>query len=212
MSETKKEEHQIKRVTVGSVLGWIFSLIFIVTAFSALIRAEFIQSFILLIMALVLLPSVDRMIREKAHFELSTGVKVLIIIVGFIILSLVIRSEKQNLQISSASSEAQQPVNKDCKESAGGSCLKIIESSYRHNPMGNYDFYDIVGQVQNVGTGKNNYNPWHGIEGSCYSNGKLVDTAGSTFDLLEPGETTTFKVSIDAHGQKVDKCGVKVTY
>lgn len=135
---------------------------------------------------------------------MNKGILLALILVSSIILTAC--SEQES--VKSVATDSQRT---DCKESHGA-CLKIIESSYRHNPIGDYDEYEIIGQVQNVGTAKNNYNPWHGIKGSCYYQGKLVDEGGSTFELLEPNETTTFKIGLDGHGQPVDECRAKIDY
>jgi hypothetical protein len=139
--------------------------------------------------------------------QIKKSMWIIVIIIGALaIINLI------GTQDNDAKSDVASQKKLDCKESRGGSCLKIIESSYVHIPSETYDRYRIVGQVQNIGTGKNDYNPWHGIKGACYYQGKLVDEAGSTFDLLEPGEITTFSVEVESHGQPVDECKVRVTY
>ncbi len=122
------------------------------------------------------------------------------------------RASPETESIQSQQKESLPPQTPlDCFES-GGACLKIIQSSYRHEPIGNLDQYVIIGEVQNVGSRKNNINPWHAVEGYCYEGETVVDEGSDIPELLNPGEKAVFKISVDGHGRKVSSCRVKVIY
>lgn len=73
-----------KKISVGLILSWIFGVLFaligIVSVFS-----EPIPGLVMLIMAAVLLPPVTKLVDQKWKFHLSGGMKVVVIIIGFII-------------------------------------------------------------------------------------------------------------------------------
>lgn len=76
------KEH--KKITVGSVLSWIFGVIFVLGGLGALISLQIKSALVLFIMAIVLLPPVYKFVSDKFNFELSKGIKALIIIVGLL--------------------------------------------------------------------------------------------------------------------------------
>lgn len=80
------KEKEIKKITLGGIFSWVFGIIFALTALGSF-SFSFFTGIIFLIMAAVLLPPVNKIFKEKLHFELSTGVKIAIIIIGFIIVS-----------------------------------------------------------------------------------------------------------------------------
>lgn len=78
-------DKEVKKVTVGLVLSWIFGVIFILSGLGALFSLQLISALVLLVMAIVLLPPANKFISNKFKFELSKGIKALIIIVGLVI-------------------------------------------------------------------------------------------------------------------------------
>jgi hypothetical protein len=74
---------RIKQI-IGLVISWLlaafFALIGIVAVFS-----EPIPGLVMLIMAVVVLPPVTKIINQKWNYHLSVGLKVIVIIIGFII-------------------------------------------------------------------------------------------------------------------------------
>ncbi|MBN2747782.1 MAG: Ltp family lipoprotein [Bacteroidales bacterium] len=83
-----------KKITVGLILSWIlgvlFALIGIITVFS-----EPIPGIVMLIMAAVLLPPVNKLVDEKWKLHLSGGMKAVVIIIGFIIFGSTVDTSKQ---------------------------------------------------------------------------------------------------------------------
>lgn len=80
MSEQKSN----KKTSIGSILSWIFGVLFaligIVSVFS-----DPIPGLIMLIMAAVLLPPVVKLIEQKSNFKLTRGIKAVVLIIGFIV-------------------------------------------------------------------------------------------------------------------------------
>ena len=73
-----------KKITVGLILSWIFGILFGLTGIVS-VFSEPIPGIVMLVMAAVLLPPVNKLIDKKWKSHLSAGIKVVVIIVGFII-------------------------------------------------------------------------------------------------------------------------------
>lgn len=80
MSETQSS----KKISVGLVLSWIFGVLFGLTGIIS-VFSEPIPGIVMLAMATILLPPVNKLVDEKWKFHLSGGIKVVVIIVGLII-------------------------------------------------------------------------------------------------------------------------------
>lgn len=92
------EQTTSKKITVGLILSWIFGILFSLIGI-IFIFSEPILGIVMLIMATILLPPVNKLIDKKWKFHLSRGMKAVVIIIGFIILVLTANtSEQQNNQ------------------------------------------------------------------------------------------------------------------
>jgi len=74
-----------KKITVGLILSWMFGVFFVLGGFSGIVSGEPIPGLVMLIMAAVLLPPVTKLVDQKWKFHLSKGMKIVVIIIGFII-------------------------------------------------------------------------------------------------------------------------------
>lgn len=81
----KSESQPTKKITLGLVLSWIFGVVFALAGLGGTIEGSFGFGIPLLLAGLVLLPPVRSLIREKAHFELSTGLLITIVIILLVI-------------------------------------------------------------------------------------------------------------------------------
>ena len=73
-----------KKITVGLILSWIFGVLFGLTGIVS-VFSEPIPGLVMLIMAAVLLPPVTKLVDQKWKFHLSSGMKIVVIIIGLII-------------------------------------------------------------------------------------------------------------------------------
>ncbi len=80
------EAQQSKKISVGLVLGWIFGILFALTGISS-IFSEPVSGIVMLIMAAVLLPPINKIVDKKWKFHLSGGIKIVLIVIGIIIFS-----------------------------------------------------------------------------------------------------------------------------
>ncbi len=73
-----------KKITVGLILSWIFGVLFAVIGIVS-VFSEPIPGLVMLIMAAVLLPPINKLVDENWKFHLSGAIKAVVIIIGFII-------------------------------------------------------------------------------------------------------------------------------
>jgi len=86
-----------KKITVGLILSWIFGVLFSLTGLIS-VFSEPIPGIVMLIMAAVILPPVNKLVDEKWKFHLSGGMKAVVIIISFIIFSSTIDTSKIDKQ------------------------------------------------------------------------------------------------------------------
>jgi hypothetical protein len=83
-----------KNISVGLILSWIFGVLFaligIVSVFS-----EPIPGLVMLVMGAVLLPPATKLVDQKWKFHLSSGMKIVVIIIGLIIFGATVDTSKQ---------------------------------------------------------------------------------------------------------------------
>jgi len=118
---TNEQSKSSKKITVGLILGWIFGVLFALTGIIS-IFSDPIPGIVILIMAAVLLPPVNKLVDEKWKFHLSGGIKTILIIIGFIIFGATINTpsteKKQDNQLQvqqeqkQAISNTKQPKDK----------------------------------------------------------------------------------------------------
>ena len=85
-SSSKKE---VTRITIGSVLCWIFGLIFIMCSFGVFALGSWIVGLSLILIGCFLIPPIEKRIKDKWNFEFSTGIKVVLVIIGLCMFSCV---------------------------------------------------------------------------------------------------------------------------
>src|SRR3989344_2723389 len=74
-----------KRITLGLVLSWIFGILFGISGLTFLFTGSIIAGGSLILASLVLLPPVNRFVKDKWNFELSRGLKITVVIILFVI-------------------------------------------------------------------------------------------------------------------------------
>jgi len=82
-SDIKKENKQkeVKKITLGLVLSWIFGIIFGLVGFISLIIGDILSFFCFSLASFVLFPPTNKFMRKKFNLELSKGVKIILVIV-----------------------------------------------------------------------------------------------------------------------------------
>jgi len=78
----------IKKSKSKGVFGWIFGVLFGLAGFGSLVSGQIISAFILFVFMLILVPPLVNFIKEKTNLKITTGIKIIIIITGLILIGL----------------------------------------------------------------------------------------------------------------------------
>lgn len=108
MSEAQQKS---KKISVGLVLSWVFGVLFGLTGIIS-VFSEPIPGIIMLVMAAVLLPPINKLVDKKWKLHLSGGIKVVTIIIGFFIFSTTVdtSSTVKQQDIQPKTQQGQQPA------------------------------------------------------------------------------------------------------
>src|SRR3989338_6845529 len=78
-------KHEIKKITVGGIFSWIFGILFLLAGAGSIATAP-ITGIIVVLCSAMIIPYFNKLIAEKFHFEISGGIKFLLVIVILITL------------------------------------------------------------------------------------------------------------------------------
>ena len=94
-----KTEKQVKTITLGLVLSWIFTITFFLLTLENIFIKHYFIGFLFLLIGLILFPPLNKYFKEQLKFELSKGLKITIIIILVIIIIVIIpkNSNKNNI-------------------------------------------------------------------------------------------------------------------
>jgi len=147
-------EKEVKKLTLGGILGWIFGLFFVLVGLASF-SSSFIAGISCLVISAVLLPPVNRLFREKMNFELSKGVKIVVIIICLIIFSMTTETDTAPSSTADKTPVATSPPTPTKTISIDEIKEKSIDVSYdelmRHNDkyIGQIVYYKVeITQVQ----------------------------------------------------------------
>lgn len=76
---------ETKKITLGLILSWIFGVLFGISRLTFLFSGGIIACGSLILASLVLLPPMNKFVKEKFNFELSRGLKITLVIILFVI-------------------------------------------------------------------------------------------------------------------------------
>jgi len=111
---TSEQTTPSKKITVGLIFSWIFGILFALIGITS-VFSEQIPGIVMLVMAAVLLPPVNKLVDEKWKFHLSGGIKIVLIIIGFVIFESTIKTpesiKQQDNQLQIQQSQ-EQPISK----------------------------------------------------------------------------------------------------
>jgi len=79
------DKKEVKKISAGFLLGWVLGLLFAITGIVSLFFQPLI-AFLCLLLAAVLLPSVNKLVEKKLNFSLSWGLKFIIVIILLIVI------------------------------------------------------------------------------------------------------------------------------
>lgn len=117
-----------KKITVGLALSWIFGILFALTGI-IFVFSEPIPGLVMLIMAAVLLPPVTKLVDQKWKFHLSSGMKIVAIILGLIIFGATVDTSNVSTTQQSEPQKEEQPQTETNEQTTNEEKTEIISTS-----------------------------------------------------------------------------------
>lgn len=78
---------EVKKITLGLALSWILGILSGIGGLGVLMNGYVISGVCLILISLILLPPVDKYVKDRFHFQLSGGLKIAAVVVLFMIYS-----------------------------------------------------------------------------------------------------------------------------
>lgn len=100
---------EVKKITVGSIFSWIFGILFLIMGVSIIGTGAPIAGIIIILCSAMIIPYFNRLIAEKLNFQISGGVKFLLVIIIFIAMGFAMASISKD----TAPSNTQTPTTQD---------------------------------------------------------------------------------------------------
>lgn len=173
-----------KKITLGFILGWLLSLIFLIVTVSQFVDGNILTSLIAFVMFGITSPPICDYLHENTGYSLSGGLKVVAVVILFYFLGATMDYETPSKAINNYSSADVRPINR---------VNKLEVKSYNLVP-------DEYGKLIIVGEAVNNSDreiPYAQVMFNLYD---VSDAQiGSAFDNitnLEPGKTWRFRALV----------------
>lgn len=174
-----------KKITLGFILGWLFSLISLIVTVSQFVDGNILTSLIAFVMFGITSPPICDYVRDNTGYSLSGGLKVVAVVILFYFLGASsMDSETPYKATNNYSSADVRPINRE---------NKLEVKSYNLVPS-EYGNLIIVGEAVN---NSNREIPYAQVMFNLYDSSDAQ--IGSAFDNvtnLEPGKTWRFRALV----------------
>jgi len=111
------DQKEPKKVTLGLVLSWTLGVFFAIGGFGMLFT-NFFSGLLVLLVAVILLPPANKFIEKKLNFTLSTGLKIVLILVLLTLGGLMLNKSEDSTDLDTAVDDLNESVD-DLKEAVG---------------------------------------------------------------------------------------------
>lgn len=187
--EQNESQTKSKHVTLGLVCAWFFGVLFAISVVTFFVEGDFIASIISLLMAAMLLPPVWKKIQDKMNLSLSSGVKIVLVIVGVVLVGFVSTSPTPSSTTSTTTETTTQKATEPL--------LELVSETGSFTAGGNY--FKVQGQVKNLTD--ENLESIQAVVSVFDSEGNFIasDEALIDYNPVLPGQTSPFSVMIDGN-------------
>lgn len=104
------EEKGVKKITVGSVFSWIFGILFLLAGVGLLGQGSFVAGIIVILCAAMIIPYFNKLIAQKFHYEISGGIKFVLVIVILITMGIAMANQPATNAQTPGSPSANNPT------------------------------------------------------------------------------------------------------
>lgn len=83
-----REQKEIKKITAGSIFSWIFGVLFLFAGMSLIALSSYVTGILVIICSAMIIPYFNKISAEKFNFQMSGGVKFILVIVIFVLMGM----------------------------------------------------------------------------------------------------------------------------
>jgi len=105
MAEKSKE---VKKITAGLIFSWIFGVLFFFAGLGVIVQGAIIMGLLVMLCSILIIPLTNKFTKEKMDFEISGGVKWILVILIFIFIAIGASSNKNSTTNSPSNNAANQ--------------------------------------------------------------------------------------------------------
>jgi len=195
-----EQDEKIKKITPILFFTWVFGLLFIVGGAVALTYSKNVSGIILFVLGILILPLVDNLFKKKLHFEFSTSVKIIVIVIGFLVIGTTAYLDTTMPSINLAGVQQQDSVKttesaKQVQPASAAEPAAKIESTLKITQLTCRDDdgdAEALGLIENIGTTTEEFVK---VSIEYYDGDTLVDTDSTYVSSTDipPGATSSFK-------------------
>jgi hypothetical protein len=94
-----KEHKEIKKITAGSIFSWIFGVLFLFAGMGLIAQSSYVTGILVMVCSAMIIPYFNKISAEKFHFEISGGLKFVLVMVIFILMGIGMSNSVSNVDV-----------------------------------------------------------------------------------------------------------------
>ena len=83
-----REQKEVKKITAGFIFSWIFGVIFLFAGMGLVAQSSYLSGILVMVCSAMIIPYFNKLSSEKFNFEISGGIKFILVIVIFILMGI----------------------------------------------------------------------------------------------------------------------------
>lgn len=96
-----KEHKKIKKITAGSIFSWIFGVLFLFAGMGLIAQSSYVTGILVMVCSAMIIPYFNKISAEKFHFEISGGLKFVLVIIILVLIGIGTSNSVSNRSIQS---------------------------------------------------------------------------------------------------------------
>ena len=95
--EQNKEQKEVKKITLGLVLGWGIGVLVLMSGVTLLFSYP-LTGVLMLVLAFILLPPANKFIADRFKFSISAGLKIVLVIILFVVIGATMSDHSERIE------------------------------------------------------------------------------------------------------------------
>ncbi len=178
-----KETHEVKKITAGLILSWIFGILFLIFGMGIIGTGSPLAGIIIILCAAMIIPYFNRLIANKLHLEISGGVKFILVIIILIAMGFAMANTSKFQSNSVDQSKVEPTIGQDSTVSEKN--VQSVPSTPTLNKKTEYIKNSLKLENVEVGEGYGQFDiPGYGKKKPTVS-GKLRNTGEKSLETVK---------------------------